>query len=59
MDETGEVVEVDVDPRGYRSGVLLAPRRFEADVKVRGERRKTILREFESVEGEVFWRFGG
>ena len=50
---------VDVDPRtGYSEGFLTCAKPFVADIRPRGEgRRKTILREFERVEAEIFSKY--
>lgn len=52
---------VDVDPRtGYSEGFLTCAKPFVADIRPRGEgRRKTIFREFERVEAEIFSKYEG
>ena len=49
---------VDVDYRtGYSEGFLCCAKPFEADIRVRGERKGVIEREFETVEREVLGRY--
>ncbi|PWY76508.1 cytochrome P450 2D18 [Aspergillus sclerotioniger CBS 115572] len=54
--QTGRPIPVDVDPvTGYLEGFLNCPKDFQATVRVRSQRRrKTIFREFDAAEQEVF-----
>lgn len=49
----------DTDPvTGYSEGFLVCANDFDAEFEVRGdERRKTILREFEQAERDIFPRY--
>ena len=52
----GKPVDADYGT-GYSEGFLCCAKPFEADVRVRGERRGVIEREFESAEREVLGRY--
>ncbi|KAK3702421.1 hypothetical protein LTR37_014887 [Vermiconidia calcicola] len=55
----GKTGRPDTDPvTGYCEGFLVCANDFDAEFEVRGEkRRKTILREYEEAERDVFPRF--
>ena len=49
---------VDTDYRtGYSEGILCCAKPFQADVRVRGGRRETILREFQRCDGETLAKY--
>ncbi|KAK4212170.1 cytochrome P450 [Rhypophila decipiens] len=60
-EKTGLKLPIDTDPTtGYTEGFLVCPADFPCKVTVRsGERAKTILREFEKADVEVFSKYRG
>ncbi|KAM7183943.1 putative cytochrome P450 [Naviculisporaceae sp. PSN 640] len=61
VDKMGKKVSIDTDPvTGYTEGFLVCPGEFECKVTARSEERaKTIIREFEKADVEVFSKYRG
>jgi len=58
-DASGKTVEPDVsNETGYSAGLLVCAHQFPCEIKVRSEaRRKTIMREYEAAQVEVFAKY--
>lgn len=59
VDANGKVVEPNFDPStGYSEGFLVCAKPFECKITPRSEeRRKTIMREYETAEREVLSKY--
>ncbi|CBF76209.1 cytochrome P450 [Aspergillus nidulans FGSC A4] len=59
VDESGKVIEPDLDPRtGYSEGFLVCANDFPCRIMPRSEaKRESIMREYQRAQEEVFSRF--
>ncbi|KAL2061480.1 hypothetical protein VTL71DRAFT_6857 [Oculimacula yallundae] len=59
LNSDGERLKLDISSTsGYSDGVVVAPNKFECDIRVRSETKKaTIFREFDEAEKNVFPNF--
>ncbi|MCJ1231328.1 hypothetical protein MMC12_008005 [Toensbergia leucococca] len=58
LDESGEVIPIDLERTGYVEGIVVSPKPFACSIRPRSEgRRATVMREFEKAAEEVFVRY--